>query len=56
MNEQKSCPLLGASPLGENTNCRGEHCAWACDGGCAINVIARSLDELNRLGITVYEG
>lgn len=59
MNEQKTCPLLAAgdpdhTPV--SAWCKGDRCAWAYDGHCAIVSIARSLDSLDTGGITTYEG
>lgn len=57
MNEKKVCPLLGAGPLGVNTNCKGNRCAWWEEeqGRCALVSIAQSLNSLDRDGIGTYE-
>lgn len=54
MNEQKICPLLGAGPLGINTNCKEGCCAWWDEEDCAIITIAQSLQGLDRGGIVTY--
>ena len=56
MDDTKICPLMGAGPLGINTNCKGDHCAWAYGGTFALVSIARSLDSLDTGGVTTYEG
>ena len=58
MNEPKICPLLGTGPLGVNTNCKGDHCAWWEEewGCCALVSLAQSLNSLERDGITTCEG
>ncbi len=54
MNEQKICPLLGAGPLGINTNCKESRCAWWTGQECAMITLALSVEELNNSGIVTY--
>lgn len=56
MNEQKTCPLLGAGPLGVNTNCKGDRCAWWTGAECAMLCVAEALGSLDTSGIIIYEG
>lgn len=58
MDELKICPLLALGGSGCHTvhgiNCKGDLCAWAYEGGCAITAIARGLDDLNEHGIIAW--
>lgn len=56
MNEQKICPLLGAGPLGVNTNCKCDRCAWWDGDCCAVLSMAIHLEGLDVDGITAHEG
>ena len=57
MSEQKTCPLLAAgdpdhTPV--SAWCKGDRCAWAYSGGCAITTIVRCLVDLNEHGIITW--
>lgn len=58
MNEPKICPLLAAGDPGyralPGVQCKGDLCAWAYEGGCAIAAIARGIDDLNEHGIIAW--
>lgn len=48
MYEQRICPLLGVGPLGVNTNCKGDRCAWwdTLYCRCALLTLVSSVERL----------
>lgn len=52
--KKKVCPLMGAGPLGVDTDCKEGRCAWWDGCGCAMLGLAVSFGWLNNNGITTW--